>query len=116
MCLSCMCEQTVPVACRGAGAISPKSAVWRVWPWLLLAVPSCLVLPLRPALEAGPAYLQQHHPKKGKQKTTFSPNSFFPWLCPGENVWAKLAREARHAQTPASAPLPVSFEPAAQQI
>lgn len=80
------CEQTVPVACRGAGAVSPKSAVWRVWPWLLLAVLSCLVLPLRPALEAGPAYLQQHHPKKGKQKTTFFPNSFFPWLCPGENM------------------------------
>lgn len=36
------------------------------------------VLPLRPALEAGPAYLQQRHPKNSRQKTTFSTKSFFP--------------------------------------
>lgn len=125
MCLPRMCEQTVPVAsslwpadelgmflqevlCGGFG----RGCCWlcrAAWCAAMGAAPS-------PCAGSRPCLSAAAPPKKQQAENHLFHQVLFPWLCPGENVSAKLPREARHAQTPASAPLLVSFEPAAQQI
>lgn len=113
------CEQTVPVACRGAGAVSPKSAVWRVWLWLLLAVPSCLVRCngyWRPALLICSSTTQ----KKASRKPPFPPIPFFPGSAQektcGPSLLGKQGMPKPQPQPPSRSPLsplPSRFDGAA---